>query len=161
MQVHRIQNNYNQTFGAKVTILDRDNIIPKGLKRTFTELCRDLGKDTDEIFLNVFKANNKIKIGELETDVFSGEVKEGFKHHYNEFDFNISKEVITGDAFDKRNSFMEQLPVWTSRKYSMPRNLIKIYKDYILPVFYDNNITIKNFGDTAETRLLIAAKSKN
>ena len=162
MQVQRIQNNYNQTFGAKVTILDGDKIIPKGVKRTFTKLCRNLGKDTDEIILDVFKANNKIKIGELETDVFSGEVKEGFLHHYYEFDFAIGKEVITGDAFDKRNSFMEQLPVWTSREYSMPRNLAKIYKDYILPMFEYNSIIIKNLGDTAETKLLSAvAKSKD
>ncbi len=35
-------------------------------------------------------------------------------------------------------------------------------KDYILPVFYDKNITIKNMGDTAETKLLSAVeKSKN
>ena len=161
MQVQRVQNNnYNQTFGAKVTILDGDKIIPKGVKRTFTKLCRNLGKDTDEIFLGVYKGNNKV--GKLETDIFSGEVKEGFVHNYYDFDFNIGKEVITGQHFDKRNSFVEHLPVWTNREYSMPRNLAKIYKDYILPVFYDNNITIKNLGDTAETKLLsAAAKSKN
>lgn len=43
----------------------------------------------------------------------------------------------------------------------MPRNLAKIYKDYILPVFEDNIINIKNLGDTAETKLLSAAKLKN
>lgn len=32
MQVQRIQSNHNQTFGAKVTILDGDKIIPKGIK---------------------------------------------------------------------------------------------------------------------------------
>ena len=160
MQVQRIQNNYNQTFGAKVTILDGDKIIPKGVKRTFTKLCRNLGKDTDEIILDVFKANNKID--ELETDVYLGEVRKGFRHHYYEFDCDTGKGVIICDAFDKRNSFMEELPVLMSRECEMPSYLAKIYKDYILPVFYDNNISIKNLGDTAETRLLsAAAKSKN
>ena len=140
MQVQRVQNNYNQTFGAKVTILDVDNIIPKGIKRTFTKLCRDLGKDTDEIILDVFKANNKIKIGELETDVF---------------------RVNVMGAYD-RNYIEAKFPVWTSREYSMPRNLANIYKNYILPVFENNNVIIKNLSDTAETRLLSAvAKSKN
>lgn len=36
MQVQRVQNNYNQTFGAKVLIDDVDKVIPKGVKRTFT-----------------------------------------------------------------------------------------------------------------------------
>ena len=104
MQVERVQNNnYNQTFGAKVTIFDEDKIIPKGIKRTFTQMCRGLGKDTDEIFLDVYKGNNKI--GELETDIFSGEVKEGFVHNYYEFDCNIGKEVVTGQHFDKRNKY--------------------------------------------------------
>ncbi len=160
MQVQRIQNNnYNQTFGAKVTILDRDKIIPKGIKRTFTQMCRSLGKDTDEIFLDVFKGNNKI--GELETDVFSGAVKEGFISHLYEFDFDIHEEVVTGEFFNKRNSFVEHLPVWTNREYSLPRNLAKIYKDYILPIFEDNSIIIKNLSDTGETKLLSAAKLKN
>ena len=160
MQIQRVQNNnYNNTFGAKVTIFDANKIIPKDVKRTFTQMCRGLGEDTDEIFLGVYKGNNKI--GELETDIFSGEVKEGFVHNYYEFDFNIDKEVITGQIFDKRNSFIEDLPVWTNREYSMPRNLAKIYKDYILPMFEDNSIIIKNLGDTAETKLLSAAeKSK-
>ena len=165
MQVQRVQNNYNQTFGAKVTILDGDKIIPKGMKRIFTKLCRDLGKDTDEICLMVGKSD---KVGELELDGFFGMVNKGFKHH--DYTLNTSKLgclndeqfAIIGDSFMKETSFVEQLPVWTNREYSMPRNLAKIYKDYILPVFYDNNITIKNLGDTAETKLLsAAAKSKN
>ena len=41
MQIQRVQNNYNQTFGAKVLIDDVDKVIPKGVKRTFTKICRD------------------------------------------------------------------------------------------------------------------------
>lgn len=35
MQVQRVQNNHNQTFGVKTTIFDGDKIIPKGIKKNF------------------------------------------------------------------------------------------------------------------------------
>ena len=73
---------------------------------------------------------------------------------------NDEQYAIIGDSFRKETSFMEQLPVWTSRKYSMPRNLAKIYKDYIMPVFEDDIINIKSLSDKVETKLLSAAKSK-
>lgn len=164
MQVQRIQSNYNQTFGARVTILDGDKIIPKGIKRTFTKMCRDLGKDTDEICLMVAKGE---KIGELETDGFFGMVNKGFLHHI--YTLNTTKlgcqtdeqYAIIGDKFMKETSFMEYLPVWTSREYSMPRNLAKIYKDFILPVFEDNIINKKSLSEAIDIKLSAVAKSKN
>ena len=165
MQVQRVQNNYNQTFGAKVSIDDVDKIIPKGVKRTFTKMCRDLGESTDEIYLLVGKGNQNVN-GE-EMDSFFGMVAEGLKHHTYTVKTThlgrLTKQFTKNeDRYAKVASFMQNLPVITNREYSMPRNLAKIYKDYILPVFYDNNITIKNLGDTAETKLLSAvAKSKN
>ena len=158
MQVQRVQSNHNQTFGAKVTILDGDKIIPKGIKRTFTKMCRDLGCNTDKIGLSVQKGNNKI--GELETDVFLLTINEGYLGHAYGLDANM-QPIVTGYRFHTNEIYREELPVWTSREYSMPRNLAKLYKDYILPVFKDNIIDIKNFGDTAETKLLSAAKLKN
>lgn len=159
MHVQRVQNNCNQTFGAKVTILDGDKIIPKGMKRTFTKLCRNLGCNTDEICLSVQKGNNNI--GELETDVFLLTVNEGYAGNAYGLDANM-QPFVTGKRFLTNKIFEEELPVWTSREYSMPRNLAKIYKEYILPVFEDSSIIIKNSGNTAETKLLsAAAKSKN
>lgn len=154
-----IQNNYNQTFGAKLTIIDEDKIVPKGIKRTFTKICRDLGHNTDEIYLSVQKGNNKV--GELETDVFISGINEGLLSNAYGLDENF-QPIVTGKIFHTNQIYQEELPVWISRKYSMPRNLVKIYKDYILPVFEDNIINIKNLGDTAETKLLSAVeKLKN
>lgn len=165
MQVQRVQNNYNQTFGAKVSIDDVDKIIPKGVKRTFTKMCRDLGESTDEIYLLVGKGNQNVN-GE-EMDSFFGMIKEGLVHHHTYTVKSTHLGRLTKqftkieERYAKVASFMQHLPADTNSE-SMPRNLAKIYKDYILPVFYDNNITIKNLGDTAETKLLSAiAKSKN
>ena len=165
MQVQRVQNNYNQTFGAKVSIHDVDKIIPKGVKRTFTKMCRDLGESTDEIYLLVGKGNQNVN-GE-EMDSFFGMIKEGLIHHHTYTVKSTHLGRLTKqftkieERYAKVASFMQHLPADTNSE-SMPRNLAKIYKDYILPVFYDNNITIKNLGDTAETKLLSAvAKSKN
>ena len=164
MQVQRVQNNYNQTFGAKVSIDDVDKIIPKGVKRTFTKMCRDLGESTDEIYLLVGKGNQNVN-GE-EMDSFFGMVKEGLVHHTYTVKSThlgrLTKQFTKNeDRYAKVASFMQHLPADTNSE-SMSHNLAKIYKDYILPVFYDNNITIKNLGDTAETKLLSAvSKSKN
>ena len=165
MQIQRVQNNYNQTFGAKVSIDDVDKIIPKGVKRTFTKMCRDLGESTDEIYLLVGKGNQNVN-GE-EMDSFFGMIKEGLVHHHtytvkSTHLGRLTKQFTKNeDRYAKVASFMQHLPADTNSE-SMSRNLAKIYKDYILPVFYDNNITIKNLGDTAETKLLSAvAKSKN
>ena len=163
MQVQMIQNNYNQTFGAKVSIDDVDKIIPKGVKRTFTKMCRDLGESTDEIYLLVGKGSKNVN-GE-EMDSFFGMVKEGLVHHTYTVKSthlgHLTKQFTKNeDRYAKVASFMQHLPADTNSE-SMSHNLAKIYKDYILPVFYDNNITIKNLGDTAETKLLsAAAKSK-
>ena len=166
MQIQRVQNNnYNQTFGAKVSIHDVDKIIPKGVKRTFTKMCRDLGESTDEIYLLVGKGNQNVNGKEM--DSFFGMIKEGLVHHHtytvkSTHLGRLTKQFTKNeDRYAKVASFMQHLPADTNSE-SMPRNLAKIYKDYILPVFYDNNITIKNLGDTAETKLLSAvAKSKN
>ncbi|MBP3821469.1 hypothetical protein J6G99_07495 [bacterium] len=166
MQIQRVQNNnYNQTFGAKVSIDDVDKIIPKGVKRTFTKMCRDLGESTDEIYLLVGKGNQNVN-GE-EMDSFFGMIKEGLVHHHTYTVKSTHLGRLTKqftkieERYAKVASFMQHLPADTNSE-SMSRNLAKIYKDYILPVFYDNNITIKNLGDTAETKLLSAvAKSKN
>ena len=164
MQVQRVQNNYNQTFGAKVSIDDVDKIIPKGVKRTFTKICRDLGESTDEIYLLVGKGNQNVN-GE-EMDSFFGMIKEGLVHHtYTVKSTHLGRLTkqftAVEDRFAKVASFLQHLPAETNSE-SMSHNLAKIYKDYILPVFYDNNITIKNLGDTAETKLLSAvSKSKN
>ena len=166
MQIQRVQNNnYNQTFGAKVSIDDVDKIIPKGVKRTFTKMCRDLGESTDEIYLLVGKGNQNVN-GE-EMDSFFGMIKEGLVHHHtytvkSTHHGRLTKQFTKiEERYAKVASFMQHLPADTNSE-SMSRNLAKIYKDYILPVFYDNNITIKNLGDTAETKLLSAvAKSKN
>ena len=42
----------------------------------------------------------------------------------------------------------------------MPRNLAKIYKDYILPVFEDNIINIKNITDNKTNGSVIFKNSK-
>ncbi len=165
MQVQRVQNNnYNQTFGAKVTILDADKIIPKGVKRTFTKMCRDLGKDTDEICLMVSKGDRNVN--GLETDGFFGIVNKGLQYHiYAVNTTNLGcmtdeQFAVIGDKFLKETSFMEYLPVWTNREYSMPRNLAKIYKDYILPVFEGNYIR-KSLSEAIDAKLSAVAKSKN
>ena len=99
-------------------------------------------------------------------DSFFGMIKEGLVHHTYTVKSThlgrLTKQFTKNeDRYAKVASFMQHLPADTNSE-SMPRNLAKIYKDYILPVFYDNNITIKNLGDTAETKLLSAvAKSKN
>ena len=96
MQIQRVQNNYNQTFGAKVSIHDVDKIISKGVKRTFTKICRDLGHNTDEICLSVQKGNNNI--GELETDVFLLTVNEGYAGNAYGLDANM-QPFVTGKRF--------------------------------------------------------------
>ena len=164
MQVQRVQNNYNQTFGAKVSIHDVDKIIPKGVKRTFTKMCRDLGESTDEIYLLVGKGSQNVN-GE-EMDGFFGMVNKGLQHHI--YAVNTTKLgcmtdeqfAVIGDKFLKETSFMEYLPVWTNREYSMPRNLAKIYKDYILPVFEGNYIR-KSLSEAIDAKLSAVAKSKN
>ena len=97
MQVQRVQNNYNQTFGAKVSIDDVDKIIPKGVKRTFTKMCRDLGESTDEIYLLVGKGNQNVNGKEM--DSFFGMVAEG--GHFDTRLADYGKDVlfaVEGDA---------------------------------------------------------------
>ena len=161
MKIQKVQNNnYNQTFGARVTIIDEEKIVPHALKSTFKNLCKDLGEKTDEIILEVFKGKNNA--GELEKDIFSGEVKQGFLTH-SYYDSFKNRFDIVGDRFTQKNIFEEELPVWTSREYSMPRNLTKIYRDYILPLFNKNGnyLELARQCDNAERKLLTSVKLEN
>ena len=152
MQIRKIQNN-NTSFGAEVFIFDNHNIVQKGIKKTFTDMCKKLGKDTDEIFITVSKGDNKI--GELETDIFSGIIRKGFMHSCYRYDYDLARRVISGRDYAKKSPFKEELPVWTSRDYSMPRNLAKIFNDYILPIF-DEDVHNNNGLNEAQKKLLEA-----
>lgn len=152
MQLQSIQNNnYNQAFGARVFIADKDNIIAKNVKKTFFELCKELGKESDEIFITVEKGEKKV--GELEKDIFSGTIS--ISNH----DYIKTGKTAIADSFVNQTSFTEKIPLWANHEYSVPRNLASIYKYYILPAFEKNPVDNSKIKD-AERRLLTAAKSK-
>ena len=110
MQVQRIQNN-NQNFNARVFFIDKYNLMSTSTKENFAKMCKNLGKNTDEIYLTLEKGTKKA--GELEKDIFKGSI------------FQESRKT----------TFTEELPVWAKREYTMPQNLKQIYSDYILPAF--------------------------
>ena len=113
--MNTINNNTKLNFNAKLRVDDPQRLVPEVVVKAYTGIAKNLGQNTDEIFIRALEDNSKKS--SLNAEVLEGNVK-------------IDEKVV--------KSFGERVTSWGDRVTTMQRNFAKLFSEKITPAFEKN-----------------------